>query len=187
MSLLLTPNTAIESSFESSAVDLSFGDPPPLFSAEMNPGVFADSNVLEGNTESDVLDGNTESGVLESNTHSGVLNGNTEFGVLEGNTHSDVLEGNTESDVLEGNTHSDVLDGNTESGVLEGNTHSKEWSDATDSKEWSDATLRAYVMLDLTSVVLYEDYTLSLLLQNYTGDVTIRTSRHVRLHSHPHA
>ena len=114
-------------------MDLSFGDPPPLFSAEMNPGVFADS------------------------------------GVLEGNTHSDVLEGNT---------------------------HSKEWSDATDSKEWSDATdsklwdaptLRAYVMLDLTSVVLYEDYTLSLLLQNYTGDVTIRTSRHVRLHSHPHA
>ena len=151
MSLLLTPNTAIESSFESSAVDLSFGDPPPLFSAEMNPGIFADSNVLNGNTE------------------------------------SDVLEGNTESDVLNGNTHS---------GVLEGNTHSKEWSDATDSKEWSDATdsklwdaptLRAYVMLDLTSVVLYEDYTLSLLLQNYTGDVTIRTSRHVRLHSHPHA
>ena len=169
MSLLLTPNTAIESSFESSAVDLSFGDPPPLFSAEMNPGIFADS---------------------------GVLNGNTEFGVLEGNTHSDVLEGNTESDVLEGNTHSDVLDGNTESGVLEGNTHSKEWSDATDSKEWSDTTdskewsdttLRAYVMLDLTSVVLYEDYTLSLLLQNYPGDVTIRPSRHVRLHSHPHA
>lgn len=142
MSLLLTPNTAIESSFESSAVDLSFGDPPLLFSAEMNLGVFADSGVLNGNTESDVLEGST---------HSGVLNGNT---------------------------------------------HSKEWSDATDSKEWSDATdsklwdaptLRAYVMLDLTSVVLYEDYTLSLLLQNYTGDVTIRTSRHVRLHSHPHA
>ena len=106
-------------------MDLSFGDPPLLFSAEMNPGVFADSNVLDGNTES---------------------------GVLEGNT-----------------------------------TDSKEWSDATDSKEWSDATLRAYVMLDLTSVVLYEDYTLSLLLQNYTGDVTVRTSRHVRLHSHPHA
>ena len=118
----------------------------------MNPGVFADSNVLEGNTESDVLDGNTESDVLD---------GNTEFGVLEGNTESGVLEGNT--------------------------TDSKEWSDATDSKEWSDATLRAYVMLDLTSVVLYEDYTLSLLLQNYTGDVTVRTSRHVRLHSHPHA
>ena len=109
----------------------------------MNPGVFADSNVLEGNTES------------------GVLDGNTEFGVLNGNTESGVLEGNTESDVLDGNT--------------------------TDSKEWSDATLRAYVMLDLTSVVLYEDYTLSLLLQNYTGDVTVRTSRHVRLHSHPHA
>ena len=132
-------------------MDLSFGDPPLLFSAEMNLGVFADS---------------------------------------------DVLEGNTESGVLEGNTHSGVLEGNTESGVLEGNTHSKEWSDATDSKEWSDATdskgwdaptLRAYVMLDLTSVVLYEDYTLSLLLQNYTGDVTVRTSRHVRLHSHPHA
>ena len=161
MSLLLTPNTAIESSFESSAVDLSFGDPPLLFSAEMNPGVFADSNVLEGNTESDVLDGNTESGVLEGNTHSGVLDGNTEFGVLEGNTESGVLEGNT--------------------------TDSKEWSDATDSKLWDAPTLRAYVMLDLTSVVLYEDYTLSLLLQNYTGDVTVRTSRHVRLHSHPHA
>ena len=117
----------------------------------MNPGIFADS---------------------------GVLNGNTEFGVLEGNTHSDVLEGNTESDVLEGNTHSKEWSDATDS---------KEWSDATDSKEWSDATLRAYVMLDLTSVVLYEDYTLSLLLQNYTGDVTIRTSRHVRLHSHPHA
>ena len=170
MSLLLTPNTAIESSFESSAVDLSFGDPPPLFSAEMNPGVFADSNVLEGNTEFGVLEGNTESGVLD---------GNTEFGVLDGNTESGVLDGNTESG---------VLDGNTEFGVLEGNTtDSKEWSDATDSKEWSDATLRAYVMLDLTSVVLYEDYTLSLLLQNYTGDVTVRTSRHVRLHSHPHA
>ena len=151
MSLLLTPNTAIESSFESSAVDLSFGDPPPLFSAEMNPGVFADSNVLEGNTESDVL---------------------------EGNTHSDVLDGNTESGVLEGNTHSKEWSDATDS---------KEWSDTTDSKEWSDTTLRAYVMLDLTSVVLYEDYTLSLLLQNYTGDVTIRTSRHVRLHSHPHA
>ena len=66
-------------------------------------------------------------------------------------------------------------------------TDSKEWSDATDSKLWDAPTLRAYVMLDLTSVVLYEDYTLSLLLQNYTGDVTIRTSRHVRLHSHPHA
>ena len=179
MSLLLTPNTAIESSFESSAVDLSFGDPPPLFSAEMNPGVFADSNVLEGNTESDVLDGNTESDVLD---------GNTESGVLEGNTHSGVLDGNTEFGVLEGNTESGVLDGNTESGVLEGNTtDSKEWSDATDSKLWDAPTLRAYVMLDLTSVVLYEDYTLSLLLQNYTGDVTVRTSRHVRLHSHPHA
>ena len=161
MSLLLTPNTAIESSFESSAVDLSFGDPPPLFSAEMNPGIFADS---------------------------GVLNGNTESGVLEGNTHSDVLEGNTHSGVLEGNT--------TDSKEWSDTTDSKEWSDTTDSKEWSDATdsklwgaptLRAYVMLDLTSVVLYEDYTLSLLLQNYTGDVTIRTSRHVRLHSHPHA
>ena len=92
---------------------------------------------------------------------------------------SNVLEGNTESDVLNGNTHSDVLEGNT--------TDSKEWSDTTDSKLWDAPTLRAYVMLDLTSVVLYEDYTLSLLLQNYTGDVTIRTSRHVRLHSHPHA
>ena len=118
----------------------------------MNPGVFADSNVLEGNTEFGVLDGNTESGVLKGNTESGVLDGNT-----------------------------------TDSKEWSDATDSKEWSDATDSKEWSDATLRAYVMLDLTSVVLYEDYTLSLLLQNYTGDVTVRTSRHVRLHSHPHA
>ena len=152
MSLLLTPNTAIESSFDSSTVDLSFGDPPPLFSSEMNPGVFADSDVLEGNT------------------------------------HSDVLEGNTESDVLEGNTtDSKEWSDTTDSKEWSDTTDSKEWSDTTDSKEWSDATLRAYVMLDLTSMVLYEDYTLSLLLQNYTGDVTVRTSRHVRLHSHPHA
>ena len=82
-----------------------------------------------------------------------------------------------DSDVWGDASHFDVLDGNTHSDVLDGNTH---------SKEWDAPTLRAYVMLDLTSVVLYEDYTLSLLLQNYTGEVTVRTSRHARLHSHPY-
>lgn len=132
MSLLLTPNTAIESSFDSSTVDLSVGDPQSLFSSELNPGVFADS------------------------------------------------------DVWGDASHSDVLDGNTDSKEWSDNTNAKLWSDTTDSKLWDTPTLRAYVMLDLTSVVLYEDYTLSLLLQNYTGEVTVRTSRHARLHSHPY-
>ena len=52
--------------------------------------------------------------------------------------------------------------------------------DATaDSNSWDATTVRAYVVLDLTSVVLYQDYTISLVLQNYTGEVAIHTSRHV--------
>lgn len=99
---------------------------------------------------------------------------------------SDVWGDASHSDVLDGNTHSKEWSDNTHSDVLDGNTNAKLWSDTTDSKLWDAPTLRAYVMLDLTSVVLYEDYTLSLLLQNYTGEVTVRTSRHARLHSHPY-
>lgn len=131
-------------------MDLSVGDPQSLFSSELNPGVFADSDVW-GDA-----------------------------------SHPDMLDGNTHSDVLDGNTHSKEWSDTTHSKEWSDTTNAKLWSDTTDSKLWDAPTLRAYVMLDLTSVVLYEDYTLSLLLQNYTGEVTIRTSRHARLHSHPY-